>query len=119
MPDRMPDGPLTGKTAAVTGASSGIGKVTELALAAQGAAVALGARRKDRIDDVAGQITELGGKAVALEVDVSDEQQARDFVQAARDQLGGRLDILVNNAGLMLLGPFESQSGDDWRRMVE
>ena len=115
----MPDGPLTGRTAAITGASSGIGEATALALAAQGAAVALGARRKDRIDDVAGQITELGGKAIALEVDVADEAQAREFVASAHEQLGGRLDILVNNAGLMLLGPFESQSGDDWRRMIE
>ena len=119
MPDRMPERPLTGRTAAITGASSGIGEATALALAEAGCAVALGARRKDRIDDVAGQITELGHKAVALEVDVADEDQARGFVRSAHEQLGGRLDILVNNAGVMLLGPFESQSGDDWRRMVE
>jgi clavulanate-9-aldehyde reducatase len=108
---------LSGKAVAITGASSGIGDATALALARGGAAVALGARRKDRIDALAARIEDEGGTAVALEVDVTDEAQARGFVEAAHERLG-RLDSLVNNAGVMLLGPLLAQQGDDWRRMV-
>ena len=108
---------LSGKAVAITGASSGIGEATALALARAGAAVALGARRKDRIDALAARIEDEGGTAVALEVDVSDEAQARGFVEAANERLG-RLDSLVNNAGVMLLGPVEQSDADDWRTMV-
>ena len=111
-------GPLEGKVAAITGASSGIGEATALALAAEGAAVALGARRKDRIDTLAARIKSDGGRALALEVDVTDESRARAFVEGAAAELGG-LDVLVNNAGVMLLGPIEGADTDDWRRMVE
>ena len=108
---------LSGKVVAITGASSGIGEATALTLAKAGASVALGARRKDRIDALAARIEDEGGTAVALEVDVTDEAQARAFVAAANDRLG-RLDSLINNAGVMLLGPVESGSADDWRTMV-
>ena len=108
---------LSGKAVAITGASSGIGEATAHALARAGASVALGARRKDRIDALAGRIEDEGGTAIALEVDVSDEGQARGFVEAAHERLG-RLDSLVNNAGVMLLGPFEQSEPDDWRTMV-
>jgi clavulanate-9-aldehyde reducatase len=114
----MADGPLSGKVAAITGASSGIGEATALALAGAGAAVALGARREDRLEALAGRINESGGRAVALKADVADEASARAFVEGARSDLGG-LDILLNNAGVMLLGPVEGASTDDWRRMVE
>jgi NADP-dependent 3-hydroxy acid dehydrogenase YdfG len=109
---------MSGKTVAITGASSGIGEATALALAREGAAVALGARRRDRIEALAERIEADGGTAVALEVDVTDEGQARAFVEGAAERLG-RLDVLVNNAGVMLLGPVESGDPDDWRRMVE
>ena len=109
---------LSGKVAAVTGASSGIGEATALALARAGAAVALAARRADRIEALAKRIEDEGGRALALETDVGQEQQARAFVEQANDQLG-RLDILVNNAGLMLLGPVYGADTDQWRRMVE
>ena len=109
---------LNGKVAAITGASSGIGEATALALAGAGCKVALGARRKDRIDDLAKRITDEGGTAAAIEVDVADEAQARAFVEQTREQHGG-LDILVNNAGVMLLGPFEQSKAEDWRTMVE
>ena len=108
---------LSGKAVAITGASSGIGEATALTLARAGASVALGARRKDRIDALAARIEDEGGAAVPLEVDVTDEAQARAFVEAARDRLG-RLDSLINNAGVMLLGPVEQGDPDDWRTMV-
>ena len=106
---------LSGKVAAITGASSGIGEATALALADAGAKVALAARRKDRLDDLAGRI---GDGALAVEADVADEAQARRFVETTHSELGG-LDILVNNAGVMLLGPVEGADTEDWRRMVD
>jgi NADP-dependent 3-hydroxy acid dehydrogenase YdfG len=108
---------LSGKAVAITGASSGIGEATALTLAKAGASVALGARRKDRIDEVAARIEDEGGTAVALEVDVSDEEAARGFVTAAHERFG-RLDTLVNNAGVMLLGPVEQADSGDWRTMI-
>ena len=108
---------LSGKAVAITGASSGIGEATALALARAGASVALGARRKDRIDALAARIEDEGGTAVALEVDVTDEAQARAFVETAAERLG-RLDSLVNNAGVMLLGPVEQADSEQWRTMV-
>jgi NADP-dependent 3-hydroxy acid dehydrogenase YdfG len=113
----MPTESLEGKVAAVTGASSGIGAATALALARAGAAVGVGARRADRLEGLVGQIEQAGGRAVALPVDVSDEAQARGFVEGVNERLGG-LDILVNNAGVMLLGPVHGANVDDWRTMV-
>lgn len=112
----MPD--LTGKVAAVTGASSGIGAATARALAGAGAAVALGARREDRLKALAAEIETGGGKALALPGDLADETGARDFVEQTRARLG-RLDILVNNAGVMLLGPVDGADPEDWRRMID
>ncbi len=111
-------GPLEGKVAAITGASSGIGEATALAFAEAGAAVALGARREDRLKELAEKIESKGGRAVALKVDVSDASSAQAFIEGTRDQLGG-LDILINNAGVMLLGPVEGAPLDEWRRMVD
>ncbi len=110
--------PLEGRAAAVTGASSGIGEATALALAEAGAAVALGARRVDRLEALAERINSAGGRAVAIECDVADEQSAHAFVNGAAEQLG-RLDILVNNAGVMLLGPLEGADTAEWRQMVD
>jgi clavulanate-9-aldehyde reducatase len=111
-------GALEGRVAAITGASSGIGEATALELARAGAAVAVGARRKDRLESLVQRIESDGGRALAIEVDVTDEGQARSFVESAHAELGG-LGILVNNAGVMLLGPVEGADTDDWRRMVE
>jgi NADP-dependent 3-hydroxy acid dehydrogenase YdfG len=108
---------LTGQVVAVTGASSGIGEATALACAEAGAAVALAARRTDRITALAEQITAGGGRAIAVQTDVGEEEQANAFIQRARGDLG-RLDVLVNNAGVMLLGPIEGAPTEEWRRMI-
>jgi NADP-dependent 3-hydroxy acid dehydrogenase YdfG len=110
-------GALEGKVAAITGASSGIGEATAVALAGAGAAVAIGARREDRLTALESRISDSGGRALALPVDVADEESARSFVSEANSQLGG-LDILVNNAGVMLLGPVEGADTSQWRTMV-
>jgi NADP-dependent 3-hydroxy acid dehydrogenase YdfG len=109
---------LDGTVALVTGASSGIGAATATALAAHGAAVALAARRTDRLDTVAASIRGQGGSVLVLESDITDEKQARDAVERTVAELG-RLDTLVNNAGLMLLGPVEGAPLSEWQRMVE
>jgi len=102
----------------VTGASSGIGEATAKALAGEGYAVALAARRKERINEIAEQISADGGKALAIPTDVTDESSARALIQAAQDELGS-LDVLVNNAGVMLLGPILGADVEHWQRMVE
>ena len=107
-------GPLDGRVAVVTGASSGIGEATVRAFSEAGASVALGARRTDRLQALADT---LEGRSLVREVDVSDEEQARGFVQAAHDELGG-LHILVNNAGVMLLGPVADADTEEWRTMI-
>jgi NADP-dependent 3-hydroxy acid dehydrogenase YdfG len=119
-PATVPASPpvLTGTTALVTGASSGIGEATALVLAASGASVALVARRRDRLQDLASRIEGAGGTALVLEADVTDQQQAQDAVTQTVERLG-RLDLLVNNAGVMLLGPAEHAPVEEWQRMVE
>ena len=107
-------GPLDGRVAVVTGASSGIGEATVRALSGAGASVALGARRADRLQALADS---LDGPTFVHAVDVSDEEQARAFVEAANEEFGG-LHILVNNAGVMLLGGVAGADTDDWRRMI-
>jgi len=109
---------LKGTVALVTGASSGIGAATATALAAQGAAVALVARRVDRLDGLAATIRDAGGTALVLQSDITDEQQATEAVERTVAELG-RLDILVNNAGVMLLGPVADAPLSEWQRMVE
>ena len=107
-------GPLEGRVAAVTGASAGIGEATVRALAGAGASVALAARRGDRLTAIAEQ---LEGPSLAVEADITDEPQAREFIQRAHDELGG-LHLLVNNAGVMLLGPVAEADTEEWRRMI-
>ena len=111
-------GKLDGTVALVTGASSGIGEATAKALAAEGAAVALVARRADRLDKLGGEIADAGGTALPLTADVADREQAERAVASAAEQLG-RLDIVVNNAGVMLLGPIEGAPIEEWERMIE
>ena len=108
---------LDGTVALVTGASSGIGEATARALSSHGAIVALVARRKERLDKLAAQIGESGGKAIAIEADVTDRSEAEAAVAKTVKELG-RLDTVVNNAGVMLLGPIEGAPIEEWERMV-
>lgn len=109
---------LTGTAALVTGASSGIGAATARRLAEHGAAVALVARRKDRLEALAAEIDQAGGTALVVAADITDRAQAEEAVQQAVERFG-RLDTLVNNAGLMLLGPVEGADPQDWDRMID
>ena len=109
---------LNGTVALVTGASSGIGEATARALAAEGAAVALVARRKERLEALAAELGKAGGRALVVEADVTDEAQARGAVERTVRELG-RLDIVINNAGVMLLGPAVGAPLEEWERMVQ
>lgn len=109
---------LMGRVVAITGASSGIGEATAVACARAGATVALAARRADRLEQVATRIRTAGGSASTWITDVSDEQQARSFIEGAHSE-HGRLDALVNNAGVMHLGRIEGAPTDEWRRMID
>ncbi|HTY73921.1 MAG TPA: SDR family NAD(P)-dependent oxidoreductase [Actinomycetes bacterium] len=110
-------GPLEGKVAFVTGASSGIGRATAVALAEAGASVAVAARRVDRLAELEADLAGRGVKALALELDVTDEDAVRAAV-ADTVETFGRLDVVVNNAGVMLLGQIVGADTEDWRRMV-
>ncbi len=111
-------GALQGKTALVTGASSGIGEATALALAAEGAKVAVAARRVERLETLTKRIKDSGGEALALACDVADEAQVSRAVQAVYETWG-RLDILVNNAGIAVLGPILGADTSEWRRAFD
>ncbi|MGI8803880.1 MAG: SDR family NAD(P)-dependent oxidoreductase [Solirubrobacteraceae bacterium] len=108
---------LDGTVALVTGASSGIGAATARALARQGAAVGLLARRKDRLDELAAEINRAGGRALPLETDVTDRDQAGAAVAEVVGEFE-RLDTVINNAGQMLLGPVEDAPVEEWERMI-
>ena len=109
---------LEGKVALITGASSGIGAATALVLAQEGAHVALVARRQDRLEALADTITQSGGKAEVIALDIADPAQAREAVARTVSALGG-LDILVNNAGIMLLGPVAGADPSDFSKMLD
>ncbi|MDX2647215.1 SDR family NAD(P)-dependent oxidoreductase [Streptomyces sp. PA03-1a] len=108
-------GTLEGKVVLVTGASSGIGRATAIALSKAGALVAVGARRADRLKDL---VQDAPGEMLAIDLDVTDHASVRDAVAAAVERFGG-LDILVNNAGVMLSGPILGADTTEWTRMVE
>jgi NADP-dependent 3-hydroxy acid dehydrogenase YdfG len=109
---------LDGTAALVTGASSGIGEATARALATEGAAVAVAARRRDRLDALVAAIEGEGGRAIAIEADITDQQQAIGAVERTVEALG-RLDVVINNAGVMLLGPAVGAPTEEWDRMVQ
>ena len=101
----------------VTGASSGIGEATARALAREGYAVSLAARREERINELCDEIASNGGKALAVPTDVSDQASAAALIKTTKDELGS-VDVLVNNAGVMLLGPIIGADIEHWQRMV-
>jgi NADP-dependent 3-hydroxy acid dehydrogenase YdfG len=109
---------LDATVALVTGASSGIGEASARALASAGAEVAVVARRKDRLDQLVRDSEHDGGRAVAIETDVTDRSQAEAAVARTVAELG-RLDTVVNNAGVMLLGPLLDAPIEEWDRMIE
>ena len=110
--------PLAGKIALVTGASSGIGAATAVALAAAGATVAISARRADRLAELAARIESAGGKALALPGDMMVEA---DAIAAVEDTVAalGRIDILVNSAGVMQAGGIENADMDLFRKVFD
>jgi NADP-dependent 3-hydroxy acid dehydrogenase YdfG len=114
----MASATLDGTVALITGASSGIGEATAKALSGEGAAVAIVARRGDRLAALAGEIESAGGRALQIEADVSDRSQAEGAVQRTVDELG-RLDTVINNAGVMLLGPIADAPVEEWEQMIE
>jgi NADP-dependent 3-hydroxy acid dehydrogenase YdfG len=111
-------GKLNGKVAVVTGASSGIGEATAEALAKEGAAVVVAARREDRLAGLVERIVNEGGRVLAAVCDVTDESQAHGLIQKAREEFGS-VDILVNNAGVMLLSTVGKGLSEEWRQMFE
>jgi NADP-dependent 3-hydroxy acid dehydrogenase YdfG len=106
------------KVVVITGASSGIGAETARLLAASGAKVVLSARRKDRLDELAAEIRETDGVALAVESDVTDPAQMKAVARTAVENFG-RLDVWVNNAGLMPLSPVALGRTEEWNRMVD
>jgi NADP-dependent 3-hydroxy acid dehydrogenase YdfG len=104
--------------AIVTGASSGIGEATARALALEGAAVVLVARRQDRLEALASDIERSGGTALAIAGDITERSSAEAAVEQTIARFG-RIDILVNNAGVMIVGPVAEQSVEDWERMID
>lgn len=111
-------GPLSGRVALVTGASSGIGEAAALALAAAGATVAVSARRADRLEALVEKIGAAGGKALAIPGDVAKEDDAARAVEDTVREFG-RIDVLVNSAGVIQAGGVESLPIEEWRRVID
>jgi NADP-dependent 3-hydroxy acid dehydrogenase YdfG len=109
---------IEGKVVVITGASSGLGEATARLLSAQGAVLVLGARRVDRLQSLADELTGRGGKALAVCTDVTDCDQVKRLVDAAV-QTYGRIDVMINNAGLMPLSPLERLKIEDWDRTID
>ena len=109
---------VEGKVVVITGASSGLGEASARLLSAQGASVALGARRHDRIQSLATELTRNGRKAIAVTMDVTRFEQVKRLVDAAVETYG-RIDVMINNAGLMPQSPLERLRIDEWDRMID
>jgi NADP-dependent 3-hydroxy acid dehydrogenase YdfG len=109
---------IEGKVIVITGASSGLGEAAARHLSAQGASVVLGARRIERLQSLADELSRGGHKALAMETDVSNCDQVKKLVDAAV-QAYGRIDVMLNNAGLMPQAPLERLKIDEWDRMID
>jgi NADP-dependent 3-hydroxy acid dehydrogenase YdfG len=109
---------IAGKVVVITGASSGLGEATARLLSAQGAIVVLGARRYERIQALADELSAQGGSALPLTTDVTQPTQVKALVDAAVERFG-RIDVLINNAGLMPHSLLERLKIEDWDRMID
>ncbi|QJX02598.1 SDR family oxidoreductase [Alcanivorax sp. IO_7] len=109
---------VKGKVIVITGASSGNGAATARHFAERGASVVLAARRQDRIDALAKELTDAGHQAKAIQTDVTDKAQMQNLVDGAVKEFG-RIDVLLNNAGLMPLAPMEEAKIDEWDQMID
>jgi NADP-dependent 3-hydroxy acid dehydrogenase YdfG len=109
---------LNGRVVAVTGASSGIGQATARHLSALGARVVIGARRIDRLEQLAAELRDTGGQVTAQALDVCDLASFEAFVAAAASA-HGRIDVLVNNAGVMPLSNLGALRVDEWMRTID
>lgn len=109
---------VEGKVIVITGASSGIGEATARLVASRGAKVMLGARRTDRLEQIAGEIQGAGGTAAFRALDVTSREDVRDFIDFTVTRFG-RVDVLINNAGVMPLSKLEALKVDEWDRMID
>ncbi|MEU6783577.1 SDR family oxidoreductase [Nonomuraea angiospora] len=109
---------ISGKVVAITGASSGIGEATARLLAERGAAVVLGARRTERLDKIAREIHDRGGRAVTRAVDVTAREDLEQLVGLAVTEFG-QLDVLVGNAGISKIGPVADLDVAGWSAMID
>ncbi|KAA5539473.1 SDR family oxidoreductase [Roseiconus nitratireducens] len=109
---------IKGKVIVVTGASSGLGAAAARHLSSAGATLVLGARRQNRISELADELKGNGGTASAVPTDVTDQDQVKQLVKAAVDQFG-RIDVMLNNAGLMQQSPLEALKIDEWDNMID
>src|SRR5262249_10056497 len=109
---------IADKIVVITGASSGLGESTARLLAANGAKVVLGARRKDRIDALVSEITAKGGSAIGFKTDVTKRGDVEALVKGAVDKYG-RVDVIVNNSGIMPLSPVAALKVEEWEQMID
>ena len=109
---------IEGKVVVITGASSALGEAAARHLSAQGASVVLGARRVERLQSLAKDLSREGGKALAVETDVSNCDAVKKLVDTAV-QTCGRIDVMINNAGLMPQAPLELLKVNEWDRMID
>jgi NADP-dependent 3-hydroxy acid dehydrogenase YdfG len=109
---------IAGKVVVITGASSGLGESTARLLAGKGAIVALGARRKERLDKLVEDIAASGGRALGVKTDVTNRKDVRALVEATIEAYD-RVDALVNNAGIMPIAPLAARKVEEWERMID
>lgn len=109
---------MKGKVVVITGASSGLGEATARMLSAEGATVVLGARRGERIEKIADELINKGGRSFALPTDVTDAPQVKKLVDTATEKFG-RIDVMINNAGIMPHSPLERLKIGDWDQMID
>ena len=109
---------ISGKTVVITGASSGLGEATAYHLASLGAKVVLGARREDKLQQIAATIEAKGGQATYLVTDVTKASEVSALVQLAVSRFG-QVDVMINNAGLMSIAPISELKTDEWDRMID